>query len=36
MIGFTAILGQSLTVFSILTGLGVGIMVALDMWSRPR
>lgn len=36
MIEWTSMVGQSLMVFSLLTGLGVGIVAAWDMWSRSR
>lgn len=36
MLEWKVMLGQSLTVFSLLTGLGVGLMAAWDLWSRPR
>jgi hypothetical protein len=36
MLEWKVMLGQSLTVFSLLMGLGVGLIAAWDKWSRPR
>jgi hypothetical protein len=36
MLEWKAMLEQSLTVFSLLISLGMGLLAACNIWSRPR